>query len=116
MRDDDGGGPCAISDEADVAVMVQRYRAAFDGLKPIYACRMYYAAHALRTCLQSLLKRGRSANNRWRYIWRLGRMTVNGVITYTGTLIQASQYLISSIRTVIHKISTFLPDYRGKFR
>ena len=29
----------------------------FDSLKPIYVCRTYYAAHALGTYLQSLLKK-----------------------------------------------------------
>ena len=48
----------------------------FDSLKPVYVCRTYYVAHTLGTYLQSLLKRGRSADNRLRHIWRISRMTV----------------------------------------
>ena len=69
MQDDDAGGSCAVSDGAEAATVVQSYSTAFDGLKPIYVCRTYYAAHALGTYLQSLLKRGRSADNRLRRIY-----------------------------------------------
>ena len=37
---------------SDAAVMVDSPRRLFGGLKPTYVCRMYYAAHAIRTYLQ----------------------------------------------------------------
>ena len=57
------GGVLMIGDHApfriglDAAVMVDSPRQPFDGLKPICVCRTYYAAHALATYLQSLLKK-----------------------------------------------------------
>ena len=41
-----------------------------------YVEHKYYAARALRTYLQSLLKRARSADNQRRHIWRHGGMAV----------------------------------------
>ena len=67
---------------SDAAVMVDSPRHPFDGLKPIYICRTYYAARTLRTYLQSLLKRGQSANNRLRHIWRINGKTVNYFMIY----------------------------------
>ena len=48
MRDDDGGGPCAVSDGVEAAVMVESYWTAFDGLKPIYVCRNVLSSHRVR--------------------------------------------------------------------
>ena len=33
VRDDDGGRPCAVLDEAETAVMVNSFMTAFDGLR-----------------------------------------------------------------------------------
>ena len=33
VRDDDGGGPCAVLDEAEAAAMVKSCMTAFDGLR-----------------------------------------------------------------------------------
>ena len=71
------GDHAPLSIGSDAAVMVDSPRQPFDGLKPIYVCRTYYGARSLRTYLQSLLKRGRSTDNRLRHIWRIDEKTVN---------------------------------------
>ena len=45
------GDHAPLSIGSDAAVMVDSPRQPFDGLKPIYVCKTYYAARALRTYL-----------------------------------------------------------------
>ena len=55
------GNHVPLSIGSDAAVMVDFPRQSFDSLKPIYVRRKYYAA--VPKYLQSLLKRGRSADD-----------------------------------------------------
>ena len=80
VRDDDYGGPCAVSDGADAATIVKSNWTAFDGLKHIYVCRNVLSGHRVRYLFTVSSKKRPRAENRLRHIWRINRMTVNNLV------------------------------------
>ena len=101
------GDHAPLSIGSDAAVMADSPRRPFDGLKPIYVCRTFYAARALRIYLQSLPKRGRLADNRLRHIWRINGMNVKGSFLWLLLKLLASD----STCFVLHFLRKTTPMY-----